>query len=463
MITLKIKYSVDNDEQLTLIQKYQGQYSSLLHCMYQLLSKEDKLSSVLTYIKSDSICNNYYNSLNNIELMNYWFKQCSIRESYQMLQTGNRSCIFGGKKNFIRRCKGLISKEEYKKLKKLKPLYCIGDKSHKGNRFFYLQENINQILFKPNKQTHILLNIKLQCYKQILFKLYKLQETCNISITYKLDTEFIYISFEESELYNYKYNNYIQNRILCLDLNPNYIGYSIIDWKPEILFNVVKSGVYSIKELTDKEYSLKNKHYSSSCKEQLYINNKRRYETIQIVKNLVSKCIYYKCQFISIEDLNIKSQDNDRGKNYNRLVNNNWRRDLLVNNLQKRCNIFGIKLVKVKPEYSSFIGNFLYRQLNLPDMILSSIEIGRRGYEYYNQYISKQKEIKKNIIQPDIKLFNDLYTKSLEEFNIQQNNLNLIELYYLFKKSKIMYRLPLSQFNLKFSRFFSHTSYINVC
>ena len=31
-------------------------------------------------------------------------------------------------------------------------------------------------------------------------------------------------------------------------------------------------------------------------------------------------------------------------------------------------------------------------------MVLASIEIGRRGYEFFNQYISKVKEIKKNIV-----------------------------------------------------------------
>lgn len=58
----------------------------------------------------------------------------------------------------------------------------------------------------------------------------------------------------------------------------------------------------------------------------------------------------------------------------------------------------------VKPEYSSFIGNFLYRSLdlNLPDMCLSSIEIGRRAYEFYSQYITCTKEIKKNIVFPDL-------------------------------------------------------------
>ena len=74
----------------------------------------------------------------------------------------------------------------------------------------------------------------------------------------------------------------------------------------------------------------------------------------------------------------------------------------------------------ITEKYSSFIGNFLYRNLNLPDMILASIELGRRAYEFYNQYISRTKEQKKNIIQPDIKLFNELIIKSLEEFNIQK-------------------------------------------
>jgi hypothetical protein len=82
--------------------------------------------------------------------------------------------------------------------------------------------------------------------------------------------------------------------------------------------------------------------------------------------------------------LKINSDDKNKGKKFNKLVNNLWNRNALVNNLIKRCNIFNIKLLKVKPEYSSFIGNFLYRSLNLPDMVLASIELGRRAYEFYN-------------------------------------------------------------------------------
>jgi len=97
--------------------------------------------------------------------------------------------------------------------------------------------------------------------------------------------------------------------------------------------------------------------------------------------------------------------------------------------------------LKVKPEYSSFIGNFLFRSLNLPDPTLASIEIGRRGYEFYNQYVIKIKEIKRNIIQPDYNKFNYLITKSLEEFGLLNEFSNLVDVYYLLKKSKRTYRL----------------------
>ena len=281
----------------------------------------------------------------------------------------------------------------------------------------------------------------------MLSKLYQKQERKEIKIAYKLDLEYIYIIFEETDIYNYE-TKFIKNRVLSLDLNPNYIGWSIVDWKSESEFDVIKSGVYSIKKLNDIDFDLKNKGYSSESNERKYISVKRNYETLQIVKNIVNKSIYYKCQIISIEDLNIKSSDKELGKRFNKLVNNSWCRNAFVNNLTKRCNIHNIKLLKVKPEYSSFIGNFLYRSLHLPDMILSSIEIGRRGYEFYNQYISKVKEIKKNIVRPNLSIFQKLYLKSLEEFNLQPIYKDLIELYYFFKKSKLKYRLSIDSFNL---------------
>ena len=446
MQVLKIKYHADN-KSLNIIRNYMRQYSSVQHFVYNRIQECKSQKDIKQQIKL----------LNNVNLLDSWFIQCSFYDIPKVDKV-----IFGGKKNYFDRLKNNISKEQFKQ-KRLSAIYSIGEivnKSVKGNRKFHIEQDLENIIFKPNKSTKINLKlIGLNKRKQILSKLYQKQERKEIKIAYKLDLEYIYIIFEETDIYNYE-TKFIKNRVLALDLNPNYIGWSIVDWKSESEFNVIKSGVYSIKALNDKDFNLKNKGYSSESGERKYISDKRNFETIQIVKNIVNKSIYYKCQIISIEDLNIKTSDKELGKRFNKLVNNSWCRNAFVNNLTKRCNIHNIKLLKVKPEYSSFIGNFLYRSLNLPDMVLASIEIGRRGYEFYNQYISKTKQIKKNIVRPNLSMFNKLYLESLEEFKLQPIYKDLIELYYFFKKSKIKYRLSIDQFNLQFSRFTSYKSYI---
>lgn len=446
MQVLKIKYQTD-DQSLHIIQNYMKQYSSVQHFVYNRINDGKLQKDIKQQIKT----------LNNIDLLDSWFIQCSFYDIPK-----KQKVIFGGKKNYFDRLKNNISKDQFKQ-KRLSSIYSIGEvinKSVKGNRKFHIEQDLENIIFKPNKSTKINLQlIGLNKRKQILSKLYQKQERKEIKIAYKLDLEYIYIIFEETDIYNYE-TKFIKNRVLALDLNPNYIGWSIVDWKSESEFNIIKTGVYSIKKLNDKDFNLKNKGYSSESKKRKFLNNKRNFETIQIVKNIINKAIYYKCLLISIEDLNIKSKDLDKGKQFNKLSINLWCRNTFVNNLTKRCNIHNIKLLKVKPDYSSFIGNFLYRSLNVPDMILASIEIGRRGYEFYNQYITKTKEIKKNIIRPNLSMFNKLYLKSLEEFKLQPTYKDLIELYYFFKKSKIKYRLSIDQFNLQFSRFASSKSYI---
>ena len=141
----------------------------------------------------------------------------------------------------------------------------------------------------------------------------KKQERKEIKITYKLDSSYIYISFDEQDIYNFNYEK-IENRILSIDMNPNYIGYSIVDWKSSSEFKVIKSGVYYIKDLNDKDFDLKGKGYSSSSNERQYISNKRQHEILEISKNLINKALYYKCSIFSMEDLTIKSSNKENGK-----------------------------------------------------------------------------------------------------------------------------------------------------
>ena len=488
MQTLKFKIEHNCEE---LILDYQKQYSSILHSAFKYFQNlNTELSVISNYITSNSELIKKLKKLNNVELINSWFTQSAIKEAYQLFksyqcqldefnQKLNRKqelqrkdkltylekkelkklnkinkpkVIFGGKLNFIQRCKQQISKDEFK-LKRLNPLYSIGTaKPYKGNQKFRISEDLTKVIFQPKcKEKYELTLIGVtKGYKQILNKLYIHQLNKDLPITYKLSKDYIYISFEEEKLYKDEFNfNKIKDRYMSLDLNPNYISYSIIDWKSSSDFKIIDSGVYSFKELNDVYKTLKGTN--SSDKKKIWLNNKRNYEIIEVAKNLINKCCYYKVENFIVEDLNIKVCDRNKGKNFNRLCNNTWIRNKFLNNIQKRCKIFNINYLEVKPEYSSFVGNIMFRSLNLPDQVLSSIEISRRGYEFRHQYVLKDKPQIKNIVKIDINndlVFKDLYIKSMEEFNIQENFKDIVDVYYYFKRnSKLLYRVSLDNFS----------------
>ena len=458
MLTLKFKYSCEDSCDQDLILEYMKQYTHVFRVAYNKLYNQEKIKQV------DLL------KLNHIDLLDSWWIASAMTNAkmlYNKFKT--QKVIFGGKKNFLKRCKHQIDKNTFN-LNRLSNLTSIGEKksgtkSVHGNRKFKLTEDLKQVMLKL-KTKKAKLNLIGNYSNNLLYKLsqvYKHQISDDTPLTYKIDTQYIYITFDESIVLNSKLNlKQITNRVLSLDLNPNYIGWSITDWKSSSEFNVVKSGVYSFKNITDKIQNLKGKGFSSESPIRKYLNNKLEYETYQVVKNLIKKAIYYKVQLIGIEDLSIKGKNLGKGCYLNGLINNKWLRNKFSICLEKYCNIYGFKLQKVKPEYSSFIGNFLFRSLNLPDMVLSSIEIGRRAYEFYNQYISKQNKMQKNIIQPNLKDFNSLYIKSLEEFNIQTTEFkDLKDLYYIFKNSKLTYRVPI-QNNVQVYRFNSIKSLISA-
>ena len=448
MITLKIKYKTTEDG-LNLIEEYRKQYSSVLHYAYN--RRYDGITEKDT--------EHQMSSLNNIPLIKSYLKRCAVKNATQLIKDGDKKqLIFGGKKNFIDRCKGKISKYEFY-VKRLSKLYIIGEANKHGNRMVVINEDLQSFTFKPTKSDKIILNIdgRYKRYKSILNKLYYLQQDKQISITYQLDNKHVYLTYDETLLNKSIDYKPVKNRVFAIDLNPNYVGWSVVDWKNSKDFDVVKSGVISIKELNDIDFNLKGK--SSESKERKYINNKRTFETYEISKLLVSIAKYYRCEVFGLEELNIKSKDTTRGNRYNKLVNNVWNRTKLVNNIKKRCNTYSIRVMLSKPNYSSFVGNFLFRDLELPDMTLASIEIGRRCFEFKTQYIDKTRDKKKNIILPDINDFYDRYIKSLEEFNIPGEIKDLVGIYYFLKKSKHRYRLSLDDLlHLEFSRCFSNKS-----
>ena len=191
MITIKLHIQT-TEENKERILKYQKQYSNLLHVYFNRY--KDGLSQ--TQCK--------HLELNNIELLDSWFKQSCIFEAISLVtRFKDKNIIFGGKKNFFNRMKNLISKEKYQE-NRLSPIYSIGEPRCKGNRKFFIKDS-STIIFKPNKKEHIKLNIKTSGkYKDYLNLLIIHQELKDISITYKLSSSFIWISFDESVLKDFR-------------------------------------------------------------------------------------------------------------------------------------------------------------------------------------------------------------------------------------------------------------------
>ena len=225
----------------------------------------------------------------------------------------------------------------------------------KGNRLFNFDLVKSKLELKLSKKNHVEIEFYKPNKNQLreLSKIQELVERKELTLTVSLNNEYIWLTFDESLLnIKEKFKNLKSNRILGIDLNPNYIGLSILEFNKNDEFKVIHKQVFDLSNLnvTSKK--------SSEDKSSKYLTNKRKFELIQVCYEINKLMNYWKCSKLCIEDLNIKSSDKKQGKTFNRLCNNIWNRNLVVNKLKLLSNIFGYELIEVNPVYSSFIGNF---------------------------------------------------------------------------------------------------------
>ena len=295
--------------------------------------------------------------------------------------TGNKRIIFGGKYLLKQYLKKLISKEEYCK-QKLIPINIQGERLYKGNRMFNFDFQNSKLTFKMFKNEKTEIEVCLPRGKQLkeLLKMQELTEQKQITVTISFNNEFIWISFNESLLkLEEEFRDLKKNRVLGLDLNPNYIGLSILEFDKNNEFKILHKQVFDFTKLNQKSGK------ASSDSSSIYLKNKSKFEKIQVCYDIIKLLDYWKCSKLCIEDLNIKSSNKNQGKNFNRLCNNIWNRSLIVNKLKMLSNIYNFELVEINPAYSSFIGNVLYGNNECPDMVASSVEIARRGFKKYSK------------------------------------------------------------------------------
>ena len=443
LVTYKIKYNC-NESLLPVIK----QYNSVLRFTYNRLLNDRLSTKEITVLQK---------TINNTEMIQSHLRNSAIYDSKTLIAKSRDPIIFGGKKLFMQRCKQQISHEEFQ-IKKLFPLTSIGEMCKGSNRLFKIIDN-KTISFNLNRNSHYMLNLVEVGSKRVkeLDQLLKLQANKQIAITYKLDLDYVYLTFDYNMLKSYAYR-LKKNRVMAIDMNPNSIGWTIIDWSNDS-YHLVKAGTISLKPLNDFRES---KSVASSSDFHKYITNKRNHEVIHIAKDLFNLCKHFKCETFAIEKLNMKSSDKEKGRMFNKLCNNIWNRNLLVPQLTKHIQSSSTTFIEVLPQYTSFIGNLVYRQEHLPDECLSSIEIGRRGFEFTNQYIFKRRLPNKNIVFPDIESVKSRIVLSLEELNFDVPDFeDLKTLYSAVKKSKLKYRFSSSEAQnfhseVLFSKFHKH-------
>lgn len=418
MRTIKLPYKVDSSE---LIQDIMGQYSSVLRFAYKRYLEGLNEKDIRPLVKN----------LWNVDKLNSWLVQCAIRDAKGLkTRFKDQKIIFGSRKNFKLRSLGKISKEEFK-LARLRPINIQGEKLKKGNRSFdFSTIEEGYITFKPNRNNHLKLYLPKvkNSYKSILKTIQTLSETNDLTVSVRLTQDHIYLSFEvPSEDIPLK-----ETRYLGIDLNPNNIGISIVE-KDQVLF----TKEYNFKEITSRITQEKN---SSDSRRSIYLNNKLKVEAYEVIKDISKLARHYRCKFIFLEDLSkIDTRDSGLGKRFNRLTHNLWKRGLFEENLKKRARMFGAKVYKINPAYSSFIGNLKYEY---SDPVNASIEVGRRCYDVI---IKKNKKFYPELIKESLK---DQWKEHLGDEVKDWKSF-----YHQMKNSRVKYRVQPGEVPRSFSCF----------
>ena len=360
----------------------------------------------------------------------------TMYSSHVALKT--KTPVFGGKKNFKLMSEKKITKDEWKKLRN-SSILLIGSKCDPhGNRKVKLDVENNKLIFKVSKSEHYILELENfgEKRKKQLLQIQKLADIGECPITYRIKRDSVSVSIDENIFKNHN-SKIKQDRIASLDLNPNYIALVIKD-----IDKLIHQQIFDLRKL--------NKIGST---------NKKHHELVEVSKSISEICKHFEVEILGVEQLEIKSKDHEKGKYFNKLINNTWNKKLLINNLQKRCNLLNIKVLSIAPEYSSFIGCLMNPEDI--DSVAAAKEIERRTRLFVNTFIKKTLPRNTKILFPEWN--GSLMIRWKDE--LDKNPTTWKQSYKWFKENpKHSYRVLLTDVkNPKLFRFKSRKSNIFLC
>jgi hypothetical protein len=295
---------------------------------------------------------------------------------------------------------------------RLLPIYSVGEAPQKSNRKFSFDLENQTIVFKPNRETALEAVFYVSKKQQKVLTLLQ-SRLGELPISVRLSENVVWITYDEEKLAGYEFKihefkkearklektdkegrkalfqqylaeqktrklaNKKGNRYLAVDLNPEHIGFSVVDKIEDGSIHVIHKGVLDGSNLNTRM------GLSSTDPIQVGQNHKRRFELCELWKYLFQLAHHYKVAYFVGEDLEFPPEnDNPKSTEANRKTRNLWHRELTQKLIQKYCNTLGIENVSVIAAYSSFVGNIQHDDF---DPISASLEIARRGMVKYTK------------------------------------------------------------------------------
>ncbi len=285
------------------------------------------------------------------------------------------SVTFGTKEMFIKKCKGLISKEEWKSCRNNR-IYSRGDKTKSGNPNLrvIIKNGMSYLEISTLEKTSTNRAIKIQVpiylpqklsrktgkvnginYRELFLKYLTTGEAYQVEVLKRNGKYYCHITFELPKT-EVVYTGH--NGIMGIDTNPNGFALTMIDNK----------GNY-------KWHSYLKQH------ELLYARTNRRENLCgELAKQVISIAKTYNCG-IAIEDLKFKN-DKDVHSKFARVKHQFIYSKLLIM-LENACIREGVEIIKIKPQFTSKIG--LYKYCHQYGMVVhngAAMVIARRSYKF---------------------------------------------------------------------------------
>lgn len=312
--------------------------------------------------------------------------------------------IFGGRKNFIRRCKGLISNKEWKNSRD-NNYYSRGDKTKKGNPNLRIIIKNNMTFLeistlkktKSNRAVKVLVPLYLpqklskktgkingRNYRQMVLDYLVTNEAYQVELIRKNEKVYCHITIDESKIKEYKEEFNIYNGVIGVDTNPDGLALTKLD----------KDGNYKWSVYLKKP-------------ELLYARSNRRENLCgKLVSDVINIAKTQQCA-IAIEDLKFKN-DKDTKSKFSR-IKHQFIYSKILSILETKAIREDVQYFRVKPQFTSKIGLYKYsHQYGLNVHNGAALVIGRRAFGF-NEKVPK-------ILKDKL-----LDKKEIENFNKQTN------------------------------------------